>query len=135
MKHHREAILKENNLSLTSVRMAVLDALDEMPHAEASQIFDQVRNKVQTASLQAVYNNLNTLVDHGIVREIKPKGRPSLFETRMGDNHHHLVCRKCEMIMDVDCKDVAPCLTPTQDHGFIIDEAEVIFWGLCPNCK
>ena len=135
MEANLQHMLKSHGLSLTAVRMAVLDVLHDTPHSEASHIFEQVRAKVQAASLQAVYNNLNTLVEHGIVREIKPKGRPSLYETRIGDNHHHLVCRKCEMIMDVDCKDVAPCLTPKHDHGFVIDEAEVIFWGLCPNCK
>jgi len=135
MKEKFAHLLKQRNLSLTAVRLAVLEVLDQHPHSDAAQIFEQVQQQVSTTSIQAVYNNLHALVEHGIVREIKPKGQVSLYETRAGDNHHHIVCRCCENIMDVDCKTVAPCLTPTDNHGFIIDEAEVVFWGVCPSCQ
>lgn len=135
MKPNHRAILKSHKLSLTAVRLAVLEALWLCPHAEAEQIFQQVKSTIATTSLQAIYNNLNTLVKHGIVREIKPKGRPSMFETRVGDNHHHLVCRQCKLIIDTDCLGAAPCLIPKNDQGFVIDEAEVILWGTCPACQ
>jgi len=128
-------LLKAHDLSLTAVRLAVLEALQAQPHSEAGHIFDLVKEKITTTSKQAIYNNLNTLVEHEIVREIKPKGRPSLYETRTGDNHHHIVCRHCNLIMDTDCFGVAPCLEPMDNHGFIIDEAEVVFWGFCPSCQ
>jgi Fe2+ or Zn2+ uptake regulation protein len=109
--------------------------LDKHPHSDAAKIFNLVHSKISTTSIQAVYNNLNTLVQHGIVREIKPMGQHSLYETRIGDNHHHLVCRQCNCISDTDCRGHAPCLRPTNSFGFMIDEAEVIFWGLCPSCQ
>ena len=135
MKYDFVDLLKQKNLSLTSVRLAVLEVLHGCPHSDASAIFDAVLEKVPTTSIQAVYNNLNALVEHGIVREIKPKGHVSLYETRTGDNHHHIVCRSCEQVMDTDCKGCAPCITPADDHGFQVDEAEVIFWGTCPSCQ
>lgn len=128
-------MLKEKGLSLTAVRLAVLDSLHDHPHAEAARIFEAVRGKIPTATLQAVYNNLNTLAEAGIIREIKPKGRVSLYETRVGDNHHHIVCRSCGHVMDTDCRGCAPCLEPSASHGYAIDEAEVIFWGICPPCQ
>jgi len=135
MELSNERLLKEHNLSLTSVRLALLEVLRSHPHSEAGRIFDLVKNRISTTSKQAIYNNLSTLVEHGIVREIKPKGRPSLYETRVKDNHHHLVCRHCQMIVDTDCMDTAPCLTPSDTHGFIIDEAEIVLWGTCPLCQ
>ncbi|MGV6838827.1 MAG: Fur family transcriptional regulator [Planktomarina sp.] len=135
MKTDHHQILKDHNLSLTSVRLALLDALAQHPHSDANHLFDEVEKRLSTASRQAIYNNLNTLVDHGIIREIKPKGQASLYETRVGDNHHHLVCRSCKTVHDTACKGSAPCLTPTDSHGFDIDEAEIIFWGLCPDCQ
>lgn len=128
-------LLKQQGLSLTAVRMGVLEELHRHPHSDAARIFELVQKKIATASLQAVYNNLNTLVEHGIVREIKPMGRVSLYETRVDDNHHHVVCRHCDNVMDTDCHGCAPCLTPADTHGFAIDEAEVIFWGICPDCQ
>jgi Fur family ferric uptake transcriptional regulator len=130
-----EKILKEHNLSLTSVRLAVLDVLHKHPHSDAMTIFEIVHKKIKTTSKQAIYNNLTALVEHGIIREIKPKGHPSLYETKVGDNHHHLVCKKCHKVMDTDCHAFAPCLSPMNSHGFIIDEAEVTFWGVCPSCQ
>lgn len=135
MKADYVHMLKERNLSLTAVRLAVLGALDKHPHADAARIFSVVQKTIPTASLQAVYNNLNTLVEHGIIREIKPRGHLSLYETRTADNHHHVVCRACDRVMDTDCKGCAPCLSPADNHGFAVDEAEVIFWGLCPQCQ
>ena len=130
-----EKILKDYGLSLTAVRLALLDALRARPHSEAAHIFDLVKSKITTTSKQAIYNNLSRLVECGIIREIRPKGRPSLYETRTGDNHHHIVCRHCQLIIDTDCLDAAPCLVPKDNHGFIIDEAEVTLWGLCPSCQ
>lgn len=134
MKSSYTDSLKSRNLSLTSVRLAVLEALEEHPHADAATIFELVRRRIKTASKQAIYNNLNALVARGIVREIKPKGRPYLYEMHSGDNHHHIVCRSCDDIVDTECQGNVPCLSPMNDHGFVIDEAEVIFWGLCPSC-
>jgi len=128
-------MLKKQNLSVTAVRLAVLDALNHHPHSDAARILELIQKKISTASLQAVYNNLNALVMHGLIREIKPKGLVSLYETRTGDNHHHVVCRNCDCVMDTDCKGCAPCLAPADDYGFILDEAEIIFWGLCPKCQ
>jgi len=130
-----EQILKERNLSLTSVRLAVLEALEQHPHSEAGVLFKIVHKKIKTTSKQAIYNNLNMMVEHGIIREIKPKGQPSLYETKVGDNHHHIVCRSCQKVMDTDCHSLAPCLSPKTSHGFVIDEAEVTFWGTCPSCQ
>ena len=127
--------LKNNHLSLTSVRLAVLHALETHPHADADQIYNVVKQEIATTSKQAIYNNLNTLVEHGILREIRPKGHSTLYETRVDDNHHHIVCRGCHVVMDTDCHAFAPCLEPIHNHGFQIDEAEVIFWGLCPACQ
>lgn len=135
MSPHYENILKDHKLSLTSVRLAVLEALHQHPHSDAATIFDVVHETIKTASKQAIYNNLNTLVERGIVREIKPKGQSSLYETKVGDNHHHIVCRNCHTIMDTDCHAFAPCLSPMNNHGFVIDEAEVTFWGICPSCQ
>lgn len=135
MSMDHEIILKENNLSLTAVRLAVLEALHKHPHSDATTIFTIVHKKIATASKQSIYNNLNTLVECGIVREIKPKGQPSLYETRIGDNHHHIVCKNCHKVMDTECHAFAPCLSPMNNHGFVIDEAEVTFWGICPTCQ
>lgn len=128
-------LLKHHNLSLTAVRLGVLEALETHPHSNVEEIFAVVKDKITTTSKQAIYNNLNTLVKHGIIREIKPKGEPSRYETRVGDNHHHLICRECHIIVDTDCFATAPCLEPMNDHGFNIDEAEVLFWGICPSCQ
>ena len=128
-------ILKDKSLSLTAVRLALLEALDQHPHADANLIFNFVQKKITTATIQSIYKNLNTLVGEGIVREIKPKGQASLYETRIGDNHHHIVCKECKQVHDTDCHASAPCLTPHSDYGFLIEEAEVIFWGLCPKCQ
>ena len=130
-----ETLLRQHNLSLTAVRLTLLQALHSHPHSSAAQLFDVIQKQLPTTSIQAVYNNLNSLVEHGIIREIKPKGQVSLYETRAGDNHHHLVCRQCGKVMDIDCQTSAPCLSPDNNHGFIVEEAEVTFWGICPSCQ
>lgn len=135
MDSHFMRILEEKGLSRTSVRLAVLELLDDYPHSDAAQIFEALRKRIPAATIQAVYNNLSVLVAVGLIREIKPKGRSSLYETRVDDNHHHIVCRKCSSVMDTDCKGHAPCLSPANSHGYTVDEAEVIFWGICPACQ
>lgn len=130
-----EDLLKEKSLSLTAVRLSLLEAVEQNPHSCANRIFEAVKKKIPTVSIQAVYNNLNALTDAGIIREIKPKGHVSLYETRVDDNHHHVICRNCGKVEDTNCFDSAPCLSPADDHGFAVDEAEVIFWGICPKCQ
>jgi Fur family ferric uptake transcriptional regulator len=117
--------------------MAVLEAVElEGKHQDAEFIVAAARRRVNSLSRQAVYDNLNALVAAGILRRIEPAGRPALYETRVGDNHHHLICRRCHATVDVDCAvGAAPCLQPSEDHGFVIDEAEVVYWGVCPSCQ
>ncbi|MCP5426533.1 MAG: transcriptional repressor [Gammaproteobacteria bacterium] len=135
MSEQHIQLLKKYRLSLTPVRLAVLAAIEAHPHSDADTIFQTVKERLSTASKQAIYHNLNTLVKHGIIRELKPLGKPSLYEARR-DHHHHIVCKTCGAVMDTDCSvDSEPCLTPAEKHGFLIDEAEVIFWGLCPSCQ
>jgi Fur family ferric uptake transcriptional regulator len=135
VKQNFSQLLKEKSLSLTAVRLALLEALDEAPHSEAAKIYELVQQKIPSVTIQAVYNNLHVLTEARIVREIKPMGQVSLYETRVGDNHHHVVCRSCGAVMDTDCLGCAPCLIPANNHGFQVDEAEVIFWGYCPRCQ
>jgi Fur family ferric uptake transcriptional regulator len=135
VKQNFSQLLKEKSLSLTAVRLALLEALDEAPHSEAAKIYELVQQKIPSVTIQAVYNNLHVLTEAKIVREIKPMGQVSLYETRVGDNHHHVVCRSCSAVMDTDCLGCAPCLIPANNHGFQVDEAEVIFWGYCPRCQ
>ena len=128
--------LRARGLRITRPRVAVLDVLCEHPHATVDLIAEAVRAKLGRISKQAVYDVLAACVDAGLVRRIEPAGSPALFETRTGDNHHHLVCRDCRVTTDVDCAtDARPCLTPSDDAGYALDEAEVVFWGLCPSCQ
>ena len=130
-----EHLLRSAGLRVTGPRLAVLDAVGAHPHAETDQIIAAVRASAVQVSHQAVYDSLNTFTDRGVVRRIQPQGTVARYELRVGDNHHHLVCRTCGLISDVDCAvGLAPCLTPAQDHGFEIDEAEVVYWGTCPTC-
>ena len=135
MQTEIEKLLKSKDLSLTSVRLAVLEVLHYHPHSDADKIYQRVKEGIATTSKQAIYNNLSALVEKGILREIKPKGSSSLYETRVGDNHHHLICRECQSVIDVACKSQAPCLHVDEQHGFKIDEAEIVFWGTCPDCS
>ena len=128
--------LKQSKLRLTAPRLAVLQVVEsEGKHQDAEFIVAAARRRIKL-SRQAVYDNLNTLVAAGILRRIEPAGSPALYETRVGDNHHHLICRHCQVTVDIDCAmGAAPCLEPNHDHGFVIDEAEVVYWGLCPKCQ
>lgn len=129
--------LHQANLRVTAPRSAVLDALAQVgPHQDAEAITSVARARLGTLSTQAVYDNLHALVRAGLVRRIEPAGHPARYELRVGDNHHHLVCRRCGAAEDVACVvGAAPCLEPETDHGYAIDEAEVIFWGVCPACR
>jgi len=135
--HTLHKSLRQAGLRLTGPRLAVLTAvLGEGQHRDAETIADVARMRLGTLSTQAVYDNLRILVDAGLVRRIQPLGHPARYEARVGDNHHHIVCRQCGTIADVDCAiGEAPCLEPSASHGFAVQEAEVIFWGLCPQCQ
>jgi Fur family transcriptional regulator, stress-responsive regulator len=130
------SLLREHGIQVTAQRVAVLNAVTRSPHATAEHITSTVREDIGTISRQSVYDTLGVLVAEGLVRLIQPVGSPGLFETRVGDNHHHLVCRDCGRVVDVDCAvGAAPCLQAADDHGFEIDEAEVAYWGRCPTCR
>ncbi|RYG43809.1 transcriptional repressor [bacterium] len=137
MQDDVKKLLREADLRVTAPRLAVLDAVaDEGRHQDAEAIVAAARRRLGSLSRQAVYDNLNALVAAGILRRIEPAGRPALYETRVGDNHHHLVCRRCHRTEDIECAvGAAPCLHPSRDFGFTIDEAEVVYWGLCPACQ
>jgi Fur family ferric uptake transcriptional regulator len=129
-------LLREHGLSVTAQRLAVLRAVATRAHGTADVIADEVRSEIGTISKQAVYNVLGLLTEKGLIRRIQPSGSPALYEDRVGDNHHHLICRSCGHTVDVDCAvGDTPCLTAADDSGFLIDEAEVIYWGLCPGCR
>ncbi|GAA1737075.1 Fur family transcriptional regulator [Aeromicrobium alkaliterrae] len=130
-----EQLLREVGLRVTRPRVAVLTAVHAHPHADTESLISAARTDLPEVSHQAVYDSLHTLTDAGLVRRIQPNGSVARYESRVGDNHHHLVCRTCGSITDVDCAvGPAPCLTPAHDHGYVIDEAEVIYWGLCSAC-
>jgi Fur family ferric uptake transcriptional regulator len=132
-----EELLRSRGLRVTRPRLAVLQVLTAQPgHLDVDQVAAQVRERLDSVSTQAVYDVLGALSRAGLARRIEPAGSPALFEARAGDNHHHVVCRGCGTIADVDCAmGEAPCLDPAPAHGFEIDEAEVTFWGLCPQCQ
>ncbi len=127
--------IRAAGLRVTASRTAVFEALGIRPHASAEDLFDTVTTQVPRTSLQSVYNALADFVEAGLVRRIEPAGRPMLFELRVGDNHHHLVCTGCGAVEDVDCAvGAAPCLEPSDTHGFEIAVAEVTYWGRCAKC-
>jgi len=135
-----QQMLRDVSLRVTRPRVAVLTAVHAHPHADTDSIIRAVREDLPDVSHQAVYDSLSTLTSAGLVRRIQPSGSVARYESRVGDNHHHVVCRSCGSIADVDCAvGDAPCLTASDDDGslagFEIDEAEVIYWGLCPNCS
>jgi Fur family ferric uptake transcriptional regulator len=131
-----ERLLRGASLHVTRPRVAVLAAVYEHPHADTHSIVGFVRERLGAVSQQAVYDGLRVLTEAGLVRCIQPRGSVARYESRVGDNHHHVVCRSCGAIADVDCAvGSAPCLTASGDHGFVIDEAEVVHWGLCPSCS
>ncbi|QLQ10647.1 MAG: transcriptional repressor [Nocardioidaceae bacterium] len=130
-----EELLRSADLRVTKPRVAVLQALHAIPHADTDSVINAVRENLGEVSHQAVYDVLRALTEVGLIRRIQPVGLVARYETRVGDNHHHLVCRSCGAITDVDCAvGEVPCLTAADDHGFLIDEAEVTYWGLCPAC-
>ena len=131
----RAAILRSHGVHVTAQRLAVLRAVAENPHSATEDIDKAARAELGTISRQAVYDVLDALTAKGILRRIQPAGSPARYETRIDDNHHHLICRSCNRMVDVDCAvGYTPCLTAADDAGYEVDEAEVIYWGLCPDC-
>jgi Fur family ferric uptake transcriptional regulator len=127
--------LRGRGIPVTAQRLAVMRAVSRRPHATADTIAEDVRGEIGAISRQAVYNVLGLLSEKGLLRRIQPAGSPARYEDRVGDNHHHLVCRHCGKTVDVDCAvGHTPCLTAIHDAGFHIDEAEVVYWGTCPDC-
>ena len=130
-----DALLRQHGLHVTAQRLAVLRAVSSRPHGTADDIDKIVRAELGAISRQAVYDALGILTDKGLLRRIQPAGSPARYEDRVGDNHHHLICRTCGRMVDVDCAvGYTPCLTAADDSGYEIDEAEVIYWGRCPDC-
>ena len=131
-----QEMLRGAGLRVTRPRVAVLTAVRAHPHADTDTIIRAVRGELPEVSHQAVYDSLHTLTTSGLVRRIQPSNSVARYESRVGDNHHHVVCRSCGAVADVDCAvGEVPCLTASDDHGFEIDEAEVIYWGRCPACS
>jgi Fe2+ or Zn2+ uptake regulation protein len=131
-----QELLRGAALRVTRPRVAVLTAVHALPHADTDSIIGAVRRQLPDVSHQAVYDCLHALTAARLVRRIQPSGSVARYESRVGDNHHHVICRSCGLIADVDCAiGHAPCLTASDDHGFVIDEAEVIYWGLCADCS
>jgi Fur family ferric uptake transcriptional regulator len=131
-----EDLLRGAGLRVTRPRVGVLSAVYDHPHADTDSIAGAVRADLGEVSTQAVYDVLRALTSAGLVRRIVPPGSVARYESRVGDNHHHVVCRSCGAIADVDCAvGDAPCLTASDDHGYAIDEAEVVYWGICPDCS
>jgi len=128
--------LRAVGLQVTAQRIAVHRAVSAVPHALADEVAVRVREAIGAVSRQAVYDSLKVMVERGLVRRIQPAGSAARYECRVGDNHHHLVCRSCDAVIDISCAaGHAPCLAPDHDHGYLIDEAEVVYWGVCPACQ
>ena len=128
-------LLRQHGLPITAQRLAVLRAVSARPHGTADAIAEDVRTEIGAISRQAVYDALGILTEKGLIRRIQPAKSPALYEDRVGDNHHHLICRICSKTVDVDCAaGKRPCLTASDNAGFEVDEAEVIYWGTCPDC-
>jgi Fur family ferric uptake transcriptional regulator len=131
----KDALLRRHGLHVTAQRLAVLRAVSDRPHSTADDIDKLVRAEIGAVSRQAVYDALGVLTDKGLLRRIQPARSPARYEDRVDDNHHHLICRTCSRMLDVDCAvGDTPCLTAADDSGYEIDEAEVIYWGRCPEC-
>ena len=130
-----DALLRSHGLQVTAQRLAVLRAVAGRPHSTADEVVEVVRTDIGAISRQAVYDALGILTEKGALRRIQPAGSPARYEDRVGDNHHHLICRTCGRMVDVDCAvNATPCLTAADDAGYEVDEAEVIYWGRCPEC-
>ncbi len=135
MSFETTELLRQHNVQVTAQRLAVFGAVISQPHITADAAADIARAKIGAISRQAGYDALSVLVEKGLLRRIQPIGSPALYEARVGDNHHHLTCRQCSRVVDVDCAvGSVPCLTAQDDMGFVIDEAEVTYWGTCPEC-
>lgn len=131
-----ERALRDNDLRVTRPRVAVLESVRENPHSDTGSIIALVREKIGDVSHQAVYDVLRVLTEAGLLRHIQPSGSVARYESRIGDNHHHVVCRTCGAVADVDCvTGAAPCMEGSDHHGYEIDECEVTFWGICPACQ
>jgi Fur family transcriptional regulator, stress-responsive regulator len=129
-------VLRGHGLQVTAQRVAVLRAVSGHPHSSAGAVVEAVRGEIGTISRQSVHDTLTLLTEHAVLRRIQPAGSPARYETRVGDNHHHLVCRSCDRLVDVDCATgETPCLIPVDDGSFVVDEAEVTYWGTCPECQ
>ena len=129
-------VLRQHGFKVTAQRLAVLRAVSSTPHLTADDVYETVSADIGTISQRAVYDAVGLLVDIGLLRRIQPAGSPARYEARVGDNHHHLICRTCGHTVDVDCAvGAVPCLTAADDAGYVIDEAEVIYWGRCPGCR
>ena len=136
MTQGAQQLLRDNGLQVTAQRLAVLNAVSARPHATADDLVGDVRTSIGTVSRQAVFDALGVLSEKGLIRRIQPARSPARYEDRVDDNHHHLVCRECGRMVDVDCAaGYRPCLEVVDDFGFTIDEAEVIYWGYCPTCR
>ncbi len=134
--HDTSALLRARGVQVTAQRLAVLQAVADEPHITVEGVVDGARTRIGSISRQAVYDALNLLTEKGLIRRIQPIGSPARFEDRVGDNHHHVVCRDCGGLSDVDCAvGYTPCLTASDDQGYEIDEAEVVYWGRCPECR
>jgi Fe2+ or Zn2+ uptake regulation protein len=130
-----EDLLREASLRVTQPRLAVLAVVHDHPHLDTDDVLERVRREYANVSHQTVYDVLRALTEAGLIRRIQPAGTTARYESRVGDNHHHVVCRSCGAIADVDCAvGHTPCLAASDDHGFVIDEAEVVYWGTCPAC-
>jgi Fur family ferric uptake transcriptional regulator len=130
------ALLRDAGLRVTKPRTAVIGALAKNPHASADDVFLAIEPQLPGSSRQAVYNVLGDLADNGLAQRIEPAGSPARYELRVGDNHHHIICTSCGVVADIDCAvGHAPCLTPQHTAGFVVDEAEVTYWGTCADCQ
>lgn len=131
-----DQLLRQHGVQVTAQRLAIMRALSDRPHSTADDLTDEVRAVIGSISRQAVYDTLSVLADKNLIRRIQPAGSPARYEDRVGDNHHHLICRGCNTMFDINCAvGATPCLTADDDHGFEIDEAEVVYWGRCPACR
>jgi Fur family ferric uptake transcriptional regulator len=134
--HDAAELLRQRGIQVTAQRLAVMRVVAAQPHITADRVAEIVRTQIGAISLQSVYDALALLVTEGLIRRIQPAGSPARFENRVGDNHHHLICRGCGRVVDVDCATgFAPCLTAADTQGYDIDEAEVVYWGRCPDCQ
>ncbi len=130
-----KTLLKESGLRVTKQRTTVLDVVGQHPHCDAGTVYGQSATILDAVSRQAIYDCLNTLTEAGLIRRIQPAGSVARYELRTGDNHHHVICRSCGAVADVDCAvGSAPCLDPSESHGYALTEAEVNYWGICPAC-